>query len=235
MLSVKQLRVSYDEVPALMNVSLEVHEGELVALVGSNGAGKSTFLRAVAGLMKLDEGEITFMGESLVGLPAFQVVRRGIALVPEGRRLFARMSVYENLLTGATIQKDPQVREKSLAEVYEMFPLLKERANQRAGTLSGGEQQMLAIGRALMSRPRLLMLDEPSLGLMPLLVDSILEILQRLNQERNMTILLVEQNVREALEIAHRGYVIQSGRIVMEGKGKELLASDLIRRAYLGI
>ncbi len=235
MLSVKQLRVSYDEVPALMNVSLEVHEGELVALVGSNGAGKSTFLRAVAGLMKLDEGEITFMGESLVGLPAFQVVRRGIALVPEGRRLFARMSVYENLLAGATIQKDPQAREKSLAEVYEMFPLLKERANQRAGTLSGGEQQMLAIGRALMSRPRLLMLDEPSLGLMPLLVDSILEILQRLNQERNMTILLVEQNVREALEIAHRGYVIQSGRIVMEGKGKELLASDLIRRAYLGI
>ncbi len=235
MLSVKQLRVSYDEVPALMNVSLEVHEGELVALVGSNGAGKSTFLRAVAGLMKLDEGEITFMGESLVGLPAFQVVRRGIALVPEGRRLFARMSVYENLLTGATIQKDPQVRQKSLAEVYEMFPLLKERANQKAGTLSGGERQMLAIGRALMSRPRLLMLDEPSLGLMPLLVDSILEILQRLNQERNMTILLVEQNVREALEIAHRGYVIQSGRIVTEGKGKELLASDLIRRAYLGI
>ncbi len=235
MLSVKQLKVSYDEVPALMNVSLEVHEGELVALVGSNGAGKSTFLRAVAGLMKLDEGEITFMGESLVSLPAFQVVRRGVALVPEGRRLFARMSVYENLLAGATIQKDPEVREKSLAEVYEMFPRLKERANQRAGTLSGGERQMLAIGRALMSRPRLLMLDEPSLGLMPLLVDSILEILQRLNQERNMTILLVEQNVREALEIAHRGYVIQSGKIVMEGEGRELLESDLIRQAYLGI
>ena len=235
MLSVKGLWVSYDEIPALMDVSLEVHEGELVALVGSNGAGKSTFLKTVAGLLRPDRGEITFQGESLVGMPAYEVVRRGIALVPEGRRLFYRMSVYENLLTGATIQKDPKVREEALAEVYEMFPRLKERANQRAGTLSGGEQQMLAIGRALMSRPRLLMLDEPSLGLMPLLVDSILESLQRLNRERNMTILLVEQNVREALEIAHRGYVLQSGRIVMEGTGEDLLASDLIRKAYLGI
>ncbi len=235
MLSVKGLWVSYDEIPALMDVSLEVHEGELVALVGSNGAGKSTFLKTVAGLLRPDRGDITFQGESLVGMPAYEVVRRGIALVPEGRRLFYRMSVYENLLTGATIQKDPKVREEALAEVYEMFPRLKERANQRAGTLSGGEQQMLAIGRALMSRPRLLMLDEPSLGLMPLLVDSILESLQRLNRERNMTILLVEQNVREALEIAHRGYVLQSGRIVMEGTGEDLLASDLIRKAYLGI
>ncbi len=235
MLNVKGLWVSYDEIPALMDVSLEVHEGELVALVGSNGAGKSTFLKTVAGLLRPDRGEITFQGESLVGMPAYEVVRRGIALVPEGRRLFYRMSVYENLLTGATIQKDPKVREEALAEVYEMFPRLKERANQRAGTLSGGEQQMLAIGRALMSRPRLLMLDEPSLGLMPLLVDSILESLQRLNRERNMTILLVEQNVREALEIAHRGYVLQSGRIVMEGTGEDLLASDLIRKAYLGI
>ncbi len=235
MLSVKGLRVSYDEIPALMNVSLEVREGELVALVGSNGAGKSTFLKTVAGLLRPDQGDITFEGESLVGLPPYEVVRKGIALVPEGRRLFYRMSVYENLLTGATIQKDPRVREETLAEVYEMFPRLKERAAQKAGTLSGGEQQMLAIGRALMSRPRLLMLDEPSLGLMPLLVDSILEALQRLNRERNMTILLVEQNVREALEIAHRGYVLQSGRIVLEGTGEELLASDLIRKAYLGI
>ncbi len=235
MLSVKGLRVSYDEIPALMDVSLEVQEGELVALVGSNGAGKSTFLKTVAGLLRPDRGEITFEGESLVGLPPYEVVRKGIALVPEGRRLFYRMSVYENLLTGATIQRDPRVREETLAEVYEMFPRLKERAHQRAGTLSGGEQQMLAIGRALMSRPRLLMLDEPSLGLMPLLVDSILEALQRLNRERKMTILLVEQNVREALEIAHRGYVLQSGRIVLEGTGEELLASDLIRKAYLGI
>jgi branched-chain amino acid transport system ATP-binding protein len=235
MLSVRRLRVSYDEVPALMGISLDVHEGELVALVGSNGAGKSTFLKTVAGLLKPDEGEISFEGESLVGMPAFQVVRRGIALVPEGRRLFARMTVYENLLTGATTRPDPREREKSLAEVYEIFPRLKEREGQKAGTLSGGEQQMLAIGRALMSRPRLLMLDEPSLGLMPLLVDNILDTLQKLNEEQGMTILLVEQNVREALEIAHRGYVIQSGKIVAEGSGKELLESDLIRRAYLGI
>ncbi len=235
MLVVDKLSVSYDEAPALKEVSLEVAQGELVAIIGANGAGKSTLLKAIAGLLKPDAGSIRFQGKELVGRPPYEIVGMGLALTPEGRRLFSRMSVYENLLVGATPQRDPKQRQALLDEVFAMFPRLKERQKQKAGTLSGGEQQMLAIGRSLMSQPRLLMLDEPSLGLMPLLVDHILETLQRLNQERGMTILLVEQNVREALEIAHRGYVLQSGRIVASGSAQELLASDLVRQAYLGI
>ena len=235
MLSVTNLRVSYNNVPALQEVSLEVNEGELIALVGANGAGKSTLLKAVAGLLRPDRGAITFRGEDLTVLPAHRIVRMGIALVPEGRRLFARMSVFENLLAGAATLPDPDARAATLEEVFAIFPRLKERAKQKAGTLSGGEQQMLAIGRALMSRPKLLMLDEPSLGLMPILVDNILDTLAELNRTRGTTVLLVEQNVREALELAHRGYVLQSGRIVAEGAGEELLASDLVRRAYLGM
>ena len=235
MLVVDKLSVSYDEAPALREVSLQVREGELVAIIGANGAGKSTLLKAIAGLLQPDGGSIQFRGQELVGRPPYEIVRQGLALTPEGRRLFSRMSVYENLLVGATPNKDPAARQALLEEVFAMFPRLQERQKQKAGTLSGGEQQMLAIGRSLMSQPRLLMLDEPSLGLMPLLVDQILETLQRLNQERGMTILLVEQNVREALEIAHRGYVLQSGRIVAEDDASALLRSDLVRRAYLGI
>lgn len=235
MLVVKQLEVSYDQVPALIDLSLEVKQGELVALVGANGAGKTTFVKAVAGVLAVDRGEIIFEGESLVGLPAHKVVRKGIALVPEGRRLFARLSIYENLLVGATIQRDPRVREEMLAEIFTLFPILKERREQKAGTLSGGEQQMLTIARALMSRPRLLMLDEPSLGVMPIMVENILRTLQQLNRERGMTMLLIEQNVREALEMAGRGYVLQSGKVVAQGPANELLASDMVRLAYLGM
>ncbi len=235
MLVVDKLSVSYDEAPALRQVSLEVKQGELVAIIGANGAGKSTLLKAIAGLLQPDSGSIQFQGQELVGRPPYEIVRMGLALTPEGRRLFSRMSVYENLLVGATPNRDQEARQALMKEVFDLFPRLKERQKQKAGTLSGGEQQMLAIGRSLMSQPRLLMLDEPSLGLMPLLVDQILETLQRLNQERGMTILLVEQNVREALEIAHRGYVLQSGRIVAEDEAQALLRSDLVRRAYLGI
>ncbi len=235
MLVVENLSVSYDEAPALREVSLEVKQGELVAIIGANGAGKSTLLKTIAGLLQPDAGSIQFQGQELVGRPPYEIVGMGLALTPEGRRLFSRMSVYENLLVGATPNRDPEARQALLEEVFDLFPRLKERQKQKAGTLSGGEQQMLAIGRSLMSQPRLLMLDEPSLGLMPLLVDHILETLQRLNQERGMTILLVEQNVREALEIAHRGYVLQSGRIVAEDDAHALLRSDLVRRAYLGI
>ncbi len=235
MLVVDKLSVSYDEAPALRQVSLEVKQGELVAIIGANGAGKSTLLKAIAGLLQPDSGSIQFQGQELVGRPPYEIVRMGLALTPEGRRLFSRMSVYENLLVGATPNRDQEARQALMEEVFDLFPRLKERQKQKAGTLSGGEQQMLAIGRSLMSQPRLLMLDEPSLGLMPLLVDQILETLQRLNQERGMTILLVEQNVREALEIAHRGYVLQSGRIVAEDEAQALLRSDLVRRAYLGI
>ena len=235
MLVVENLSVSYDEAPALREVSLEVKQGELVAIIGANGAGKSTLLKTIAGLLQPDAGSIQFQGQELVGRPPYEIVGMGLALTPEGRRRFSRMSVYENLLVGATPNRNPEARQALLEEVFDLFPRLKERQKQKAGTLSGGEQQMLAIGRSLMSQPRLLMLDEPSLGLMPLLVDHILETLQRLNQERGMTILLVEQNVREALEIAHRGYVLQSGRIVAEDDAHALLRSDLVRRAYLGI
>ena len=235
MLVVDKLSVSYDEAPALRQVSLEVKQGEMVAIIGANGAGKSTLLKTIAGLLQPDSGRILFEGQELVGRPPYEVVSMGLALTPEGRRLFSRMSVYENLLVGATPNRDPEQRRALLEEVFTLFPRLQERQKQKAGTLSGGEQQMLAIGRSLMSQPRLLMLDEPSLGLMPLLVDHILETLQRLNQERGMTILLVEQNVREALEIAHRGYVLQSGRIVAENDAQALLHSDLVRQAYLGI
>ena len=235
MLVVKQLEVSYDKVPALIDFSLEVKQGELVALVGANGAGKTTFVKAVSGVLAVDRGAITFEGESLVGLPAHKVVRKGIALVPEGRRLFTRLSIYENLLVGATIQRDPRVREEMLAEIFTLFPILKERCEQKAGTLSGGEQQMLTIARALMSRPRLLMLDEPSLGVMPIMVENILRTLRQLNRERGMTMLLIEQNVREALEMASRGYVLQSGKVVAQGPANELLASDMVRLAYLGM
>ncbi|PKU23590.1 ABC transporter ATP-binding protein [Telmatospirillum siberiense] len=234
MLEVSNIRVSYRRVPALQGVSFSLKEGEVVSIVGGNGNGKSTTLRAIAGLNPLDEGTITFKGRDLAGMPAHERVRQGLVLVPEGRRLFPRLSVEQNLRLGAfTRDKQADIRD-GLDFAYQTFPVLSERRRQQAGTLSGGEQQMLAICRGLMSKPELLMLDEPSWGVAPKLVTRILETIRDI-AKRGITILLVEQNVHRALEIADRAYVIQTGRIVMEGSGKELLANDQIRQAYLGI
>lgn len=234
MLRINGLSVSYGGTPALSDVSFNVNEGEIVSIVGSNGAGKSTLLKAISGLLHPDEGSIEFEGEAIDGLEAFVIVEKGLAHVPEGRKLFSKLNVLENLLLGAYTNKSPESRERNLAEVFETFPVLKERQSQKAGTLSGGEQQMLAIGRALMLDPRLLMLDEPSLGIMPVLVDRLFEVVERINKS-GTTILLVEQNVQRALELANRAYVLQSGRIVLDGEGQELLQSDMVRSAFLGL
>ncbi len=236
MLEVTDLRVSYaGEVMALQGVSLNVRDGEAVALVGSNGAGKTTLLRALAGVLDAGGGEVRFDGRPITHVPASERVQLGIALVPEGRRLFSRLKVRENLILGTYTNKDRAHRARRLEFVFSLFPVLSERADQRAGTLSGGQQQMLAIARALMLDPKLLMLDEPSLGLSPVLVDQIMEALQKLHSERGMTLLLVEQNVPAALELCERGYVLQTGRMVSHGSSAELLATDLIRKSYLGI
>jgi branched-chain amino acid transport system ATP-binding protein len=234
MLQVKSITVAYDDVPAVVEASFDVGKGEIVAIIGANGAGKSTILRTLSGILRPVAGEIWFEGQRIDRLPANQIVHLGISLVPEGRRIFGRLSVLDNLILGAYTNRDPGARREALEFVFSLFPVLRERASQRAGTLSGGEQQMLAIGRALMSRPRLLMLDEPSLGLMPKLTARILQAIQEINRE-GVTVLLVEQRVREALEIAHRGYVLQTGRIVATGTGSELLQTDLVRKAYLGL
>ena len=234
MLEVDNIRVGYDGVPALHGVSFNVDRGEIVSIVGSNGAGKSTILRAVSSLLKTEQGSIHFEGTRIDTQSPHDVVKRGIAHVPEGRRLFARQTVMENLILGAYTRKAPKEREEDLDKIFATFPVLKERRAQKAGTLSGGEQQMLAIGRGLMLRPKLLMLDEPSLGIAPRLVDRIFETVKELNTQ-GLTILLVEQNVREALELANRAYVLQTGRVVTEGSGEELLRSDAIQKAYLGI
>ncbi len=236
MLEVTDLRVSYaGEIMALQGVSLNVRDGEAVALVGSNGAGKTTLLRALAGVLDAGGGEVRFDGRPITHVPASERVQLGIALVPEGRRLFSRLKVRENLILGTYTNKDRAHRARRLEFVFSLFPVLSERADQRAGTLSGGQQQMLAIARALMLDPKLLMLDEPSLGLSPVLVDQIMEALQKLHSERGMTLLLVEQNVPAALELCERGYVLQTGRMVSHGSSAELLATDLIRKSYLGI
>ena len=236
MLEVTDLRVSYGgDVTALRGVSLSIHDGEAVALVGSNGAGKTTLLKALAGLIEPSEGEITFGGRAITRLAVHERVKLGIALVPEGRRLFARLTVRENLLLGTYTNKDRTHRARRQEFVLSLFPILMERAEQRAGTLSGGQQQMLAIGRALMLDPKMLMLDEPSLGLSPVLVDQIMETLQKLHREQGMTILLVEQNVPAALDVCERGYVLQTGRMVSHGTSADLLATDLVRKSYLGI
>lgn len=234
MLTVNHLAVSYNGVPALRDVSLQVQARELVALIGSNGAGKSTTLRAISGLVRPDRGEIIFDGQRIDQMPAYGIAAMGIAHVPEGRRLFSRRSVLENLLLGAYSRQQQKEVAKSLEQVLALFPRLKERQHQRAGTLSGGEQQMLAIGRALMSRPRLLMLDEPSLGLAPRIVDDIFRILGEIN-EQGTPILLVEQNVREALDVANSAYVIQTGATILSGPATQILESDLVRKAYLGL
>lgn len=234
MLKVKNLKVGYDNVPVIFDVSFEVKEGELVSIVGSNGAGKTTILKTISGLLKPMAGEIEFLGERIDNIPAHTIVEKGIAHVPEGRHVFGKMSIRDNLLLGAfTVNSEEQI-EKTLNEVYEIFPRLKERENQKAETLSGGEQQMLAIARGLMSRPKLLMVDEMSLGLMPILVDRVLDILKEISR-RGMTVLMVEQKVQEALEMADRGYILQTGRIVASGTGEELLNSKMVKKAYMGM
>ena len=235
MLRVEGIKASYDEVPALHDVSFKVESGRIVSIVGANGAGKSTIMKSVSGILKLDAGVILFDDHRLDQMRAHHVVELGIALVPEGRRLFARLSVKQNLTLGAYTRRSPEHREVTLKKIFEIFPVLASRQNQYAGTLSGGEQQMLAIARGLMSKPKLLMLDEPSMGIMPKLITEIFEMIQRVNREEGLTILLVEQNVQEALEVAHYAYILQTGRIVMEGKPADLLETDMIKKAYLGL
>jgi branched-chain amino acid transport system ATP-binding protein len=235
MLRVERIKVSYDEVPALHEVTFKVEPGQIVSIVGANGAGKSTILKAISSILRLDEGSISFENQRIDQVPAHRLVDMGIAHVPEGRRLFARLSVEQNLTLGAYTKKSPEHREATLKNIFQLFPVLENRKDQRAGTLSGGEQQMLAIARGLMSKPKLLMLDEPSMGIMPKLITEIFEMIQRVNKEEGITILLVEQNVQEALELAHYAYVLQTGRIVMEGKPADLLQTDMIKKAYLGL
>ncbi|AEB99447.1 ABC transporter ATP-binding protein [Selenomonas sputigena] len=233
MLKIDNIHVYYGAIHALKGVSLEVKAGEIVTLIGANGAGKSTTLRTVSGLLAPKSGGISFLGENIAGMPAHEIVKHGISQVPEGRRIFAEMSVQENLEMGAFTRKDKAGVEKDFEIVYNRFPRLKERRKQQAGTLSGGEQQMLAMGRALMSRPKLLLLDEPSMGLAPLLIKEIFSIIEDINRE-GTTVLLVEQNANMALSIAHRAYVMETGRITLQGAAKELAASEDVRKAYLG-
>ena len=236
LLEVRDVEVAYGAgVLALQGVSLHVHPGEVVALIGANGAGKTTLLKTIAGLVAPRRGEIRFAGYPIGDLEAPDRVRRGLVLVPEGRRLFSRLTVAENLTLGTFTNAEPGHRREMLERVYTLFPVLSERARQRTGTLSGGEGQMLAIARALMSRPRFLMLDEPSLGIMPRLVDAILDSLARLHRAEGLAMFLVEQNVPAALDLATRGYVLQTGRVVLEGTSRELLGSELVRKAYLGM
>ena len=232
LLSVKDLHVSYGAIKAVQGISFEINQGEIVTLIGANGAGKSTTLNTIAGIIKPDEGSIEFKGESLVGVKAHKIVEKGLALCPEGRRVFAQMTVAENLEMGGYTRPKSELDE-SMEVVYQRFPRLKERRRQVAGTLSGGEQQMLAMGRAIMSKPKLLMLDEPSMGLAPILVDEIFDIVKTLHAG-GTTILLVEQNAQMALSVADRGYVLETGRIVTSGTGAELLADEAVKKAYLG-
>jgi branched-chain amino acid transport system ATP-binding protein len=231
-LEVSHVSAGYGDLTVVHDVSFHVDQGEVVSLVGSNGAGKSTILRTIAGLLRPKSGELRLRKERIDRTPPYEIVRKRVAMVPEGRQLFGRLPVIDNLLLGAYTLPQAEVQ-GALADVLKLFPILGERRDQRAETLSGGEQQQLAIARGLMSRPSLLMLDEPSLGIMPRLVAQIFDTVHRI-REQGVTVLLVEQNVFEALEISDRGYVLQSGRIVLEGPGRDLLGSDLVRKAYLG-
>ena len=233
MLEVKDLQVYYGVIQALKGISFHVNQGEVIALIGANGAGKTTTLQTLTGILSPKSGSIVFEGKDLTRTPAHKIVEMGMAHVPEGRRVFADMSVYENLLLGAYTRKDKAEIAESLASVYKRFPRLEERKGQRAGTLSGGEQQMLAMGRALMSRPRIILMDEPSMGLSPIFVNEIFDIIREVS-ESGTTVLLVEQNAKKALSIADRAYVLETGRITLSGTAKELASSEAVRKAYLG-
>lgn len=233
MLEVKDLEVYYGMIQAIKGVSFEVNEGEVIALIGANGAGKTTILHTITGLLSPKKGSVKFEGKEITKIPAHKIVSLGMAHVPEGRRVFAELSVYQNLKMGAYTRKDKAEVEETLATVYKRFPRLEERKNQLAGTLSGGEQQMLAMGRALMSHPRIILMDEPSMGLSPILVNEIFDIIQSVSAS-GTTVLLVEQNAKKALSIADRAYVLETGNIVMSGEAHVLLEDDSIRKAYLG-
>ena len=234
MLQITDLHIGYKGILAIQGVSFEVNTGEVVSIVGANGAGKSTIMRGISGLLKVVSGSIVFEKRDITNNPAYRIVSYGIAHVPEGRMTFAKMTVEQNLALGAFTITNETRKKELYEEVYDLFPILKERSKQIAGTFSGGEQQMLAIGRGLMSDPKLILFDEPSLGLSPKLVSQIFDLIRKV-KDAGKTILLVEQNVREALELADRAYVLQTGKILTEGTGKELLGSDLVRKAYLGI
>ena len=233
MLEVKDLHVSYGGIRALRGVTLEVPDGKIVTLIGANGAGKSTMLRTISGLVKAESGSILYDGKELLGMPINKILELGIAMVPEGRRVFTNLTVLENLKIGAYLRRDKAGIQKDIEWVYELFPRLQERSWQMAGTLSGGEQQMLAVGRALMSRPKLMMMDEPSLGLAPLVVKGIFEIIREINRQ-GVTVLLIEQNANMALKTADLAYVLETGEITMHGTGAELLTNEAVKRAYLG-
>ena len=233
MLEVKDLEVYYGVIQAIKGISFEVNKGEVIALIGANGAGKTTTLHTITGLLSPKKGQVIFEGKDIAKVPAHKIVSMGMAHVPEGRRVFAELSVYENLKMGAYTRNDKNEIEESLANVYRRFPRLEERKNQMAGTLSGGEQQMLAMGRALMSKPKIILMDEPSMGLSPILVNEIFDIIRAVS-ESGTTVLLVEQNAKKALAIADRAYVLETGKIVLEGNAKDLLEDDSIKKAYLG-
>lgn len=233
MLEIKDLHVHYGVIEALKGISLEVNEGEIVALIGANGAGKTTMMQSISGIVKKSGGEINFLNESIMKANPKHIVEMGLTQVPEGRRIFTGMSVYENLMMGAFLRKDKDGIKHDYAKVCEQFPILKERMNQDASTLSGGEQQMLAMGRALMAKPKLLLLDEPSMGLAPILVKEIFNIIEEINKS-GTTVLLVEQNAKMAFSIAHRAYVLETGKVVMSGTGEELAKSPDVQKAYLG-
>lgn len=233
MLEVRDLKVYYGMIQAIKGISFEVNEGEVIALIGANGAGKTTTLHTVSGLLSPKAGTVTFEGKDITKTPAHKIVSYGMAHVPEGRRVFASLSVYQNLKMGAYTRSDKNEIEESLRMVYTRFPRLEERKNQPAGTLSGGEQQMLAMGRALMSRPRIILMDEPSMGLSPIFVNEIFDIIKQVSAG-GTTVLLVEQNAKKALSIADRGYVLETGKIVLEGKAQELLEDESVKKAYLG-
>ena len=233
MLKVEGINVYYGSIHALKGISVEVEQGEIVTLIGANGAGKSSILRTISGLISPKSGSITFEGKIISGVPAQEIVKLGVSQVPEGRRIFANMSVLENLELGAFLESDKKKEKKRMAMVFERFPRLAERKSQSAGTLSGGEQQMLAMGRALMSKPKLLLLDEPSMGLAPILVKEIFNIIKEIN-ETGTTILVVEQNAHMALSIAHKAYVLETGKIVLSGTAAEVAASEDVKKAYLG-
>ena len=233
MLLINDIDVFYGNIQALKGISLEVKEGEIVTLIGANGAGKSTLLKTISGLLKPKRGSIEYLGTTIAGKPAQSIVKAGISHVPEGRRVFSNMTVEENLELGAYLRNDREAIKKDLNHVFELFPRLLERRKQLSGTLSGGEQQMLAMGRALMAKPKLIVMDEPSMGLAPLMVKNIFNIIEMVNKE-GVTVLLVEQNAHMALSVAHRAYVLETGKIVLTGSAKELQESDEVRAAYLG-